>query len=84
MTKCDDCRLVKSPIIYLRSSRKLCRKCFDAERLTVKDLIKAMPFVLPWEPLLGYNFVLNEWFNNEREGKRYADFIFDNVKAVSN
>lgn len=84
MTKCDDCLLVKSPIIFLRSSRKLCRKCFDAERLTIKDLINNMNHVVPWEPLLGYHFIMNDWFSDQAEGRRYTDWLYGSFGSVSN
>lgn len=84
MITCDDCKKPKTPIIYIRSSRKLCRDCCDVESTKTKKIINKMNFIVPWEPLLGYKFISNEWFNDESKGRKYAEWIYDNFGSVSN
>lgn len=84
MTKCDECKLAKTPIIYVRSGHKLCRDCYDMEMSENKKLINKMQFVIPWEPLLGYSFVMNEWFSDQVKGRRYTNWVYENFGSVSN
>jgi hypothetical protein len=80
--KCDVCLRSKNPMIYLRSSRKLCYLCWQDERSVIKAQIRALPKVVDRKAPLGYNFVMGHWFTNERQGKVFADHAFDNMKTA--
>lgn len=75
--RCDDCRLAKTPMIYLRSSRKLCSTCWQLDKQNKKSLINSMMLVVPWDAPLGYKFVNNEWFLDEAKGKRMTDWVYE-------
>lgn len=79
LTKCDDCHLAKTPIIYLRTSRKLCMLCWQAERETLKGLVEMLPEIEDVDPPLGYHFVVNDWYTDELRGKLYTDFVYDSL-----
>ncbi len=81
-TKCDNCRLAKTPIIYLRSSHKVCMACWQAEKKTNKSLVESLPDVLDKEAPLGYNFIINDWYQDQEKGKRYADWVFNSLQSV--
>lgn len=83
LTKCDQCKLPKTPIIYLRTSRKLCVLCWKAETETAKSLISVLPEVKDEEPPLGYHFIVNDWFPNPKAGKKYADYIYSKFSVCS-
>lgn len=75
-TKCDDCKLPKTPIIYIRTSKKVCMECWQALKNTNKSLISSLPSVADSEAPLGYHFVINDWFSDEAQGRRYADHVY--------
>lgn len=81
LTKCDDCKFVKSPIIYLRSSRKICAACWKAEKETAKSLIQVIPEIIDKEPPLGYHFIVNDWFIDNNKGRKYANHVYANFSV---
>lgn len=81
LTKCDQCRLAKTPICYIRTSRKLCIPCWQAEKLTNQSLIRSLPKIEDREAPLGYNFVINDYFLNQEKGKRYADYAYASLSV---
>lgn len=80
-TTCDECNLAKTPIIYLRMSRKLCLECFKLERETLKSLIRTVKNVKDRPAPLGYNFIVNDWFSDESKGRMYANHVFNNFSV---
>lgn len=84
LTRCDRCKLAKSPIIYLRTSLKVCSQCYVAEKETAKSFVNMLPAVPDREAPLGYNFIINEWFTDQNKAKRYADWAFNYLSVCVN
>lgn len=82
-TRCDTCRLAKTPIVYLRMNQKLCTECWRASKETAKSLIDTLPNVKDTLAPLGYHFVVNDYFRDEKRGKRHADWVFDKMSVSS-
>lgn len=57
-------------------------QCWAAEKETVKSLVESLPEIEDREPLLGYHFIINDWFQDEQKGRAYADWAFASMQTV--
>jgi len=83
MARCDCCSLDKPVIIYLRLTRKLCQICYQAEKMTLKSIVNALPDVAPRAAPLGYNFIVNDYFIDQKMGKMYAEHVYTNLSVAN-
>jgi len=83
-TRCDSCQMAKTPLVYVRLSKKLCSGCWQAEKATNKSLIRSMIYPVDRDPPLGYNFIVNEFFTDPSKARKYADWAFMTMKATTN
>ena len=63
----------------MRTSRKLCVPCWQAEKKTAQSLVASLPSVADKDAPLGYNFVINDYFLDTNKGKKYAIYCFNSL-----